>query len=1015
MSRILKFSLLILLFPVITFGQLKKEVNPGQSLINKEIISSPMVNLSKVVAKDFASTSSLPKTTLTFDHADPRLRIKYNEKHKSLWVSGIPTKMIARTTSPLEEQATVYLEACESFLQTEKNNSEFIITSLYTDQLGMSHVRMNQYYQGIKIYGAEIILHGKNKLNTLNGKPFRENININTTPTLSTEEAVDIVKANVPQYVEHDLDKFGIMPDHREKSELIIFPGVNEGILAYHISIHNTPIDRWEYFIDAQSGKVIHKFQSICKFHNHDLKAMEPAGGEVANADDLFGISRTVNTYEESGSYFLIDASRTMYDAVNSVMPNDPVGVIWTIDAFNTSPENDNFAYDHLFTADNFWSGKETGVSAHYNAGKAYEYFKNVHKRESINGSGGNIISLINIADADGNSLENAFWNGAAMFYGNGGNFFLPLARGLDVAGHEMTHGVIQNTANLEYYGESGALNESYADIFGAMIDRDDWDIGEDVVTSNFPTGALRSLRDPHNGATANDYGGGFQPKTNGEKYLGGEDNGGVHINSGIPNHAFYLFANEVGKDKAEQVYFRALSEYLVRSSKFLDHRLAVIQATIDLYGDGIEVQAARNSFDQVEIFDGEPVDYQQDIEDNPGEEILLLSDNEKSNLYLYDSDFNLFPFGNPLSTVNHISKPSVTDDGTAVVYIGEDKKMYAIVIDWQTGQKDEFILQSDPIWRNVVVSKDGRRIAALFDDDTNEIWVYDFTEETSNIYELFNPTFTEGVSTGDVQYADALEFDINGEYVMYDALNKITSNTSGEIEYWDIGFIRVWNNSTETWGLGGIEKLFTALPEGISVGNPSFSKNSPYIVTFEVIEGQKADIYGANLETGDLGVLFNNTVLNYPNYSIDDKRVLFDLNITGITELGVLQVDDSKIMSIPNTENFLIQDSRWGVWFANGQRQIVSSTEDKEKLALLSAYPNPAVDRLNVTFELNSGDQGQAKIFNANGQLMMTKIIAIHKGNNQISIDITSLNQGMHLFQLVTEERLGTFLFFKE
>lgn len=93
--------------------------------------------------------------------------------------------------------------------------------------------------------------------------------------------------------------------------------------------------------------------------------------------------------------------------------------------------------------------------------------------------------------------MGNAFWNGQAMFYGNGDNAFQPLAKGLDVAGHEMTHGVVEGTANLEYQGKSGALNQSFADIFGVMIDRDDWKIGEDVVkTSAFPSGALRSMGD---------------------------------------------------------------------------------------------------------------------------------------------------------------------------------------------------------------------------------------------------------------------------------------------------------------------------------------------------------------------------------------------------------------------------------------------------------------------------------------------------------------------------------------
>ena len=103
--------------------------------------------------------------------------------------------------------------------------------------------------------------------------------------------------------------------------------------------------------------------------------------------------------------------------------------------------------------------------------------------------------------------MENAFWNGKAVFYGNGGSAFESLAGGLDVSAHELGHGVISNTANLEYIGQSGAINETYADIFGSMVDREDWYIGEDITKTSFsPSGRLRDMSNPHNlGSSLND------------------------------------------------------------------------------------------------------------------------------------------------------------------------------------------------------------------------------------------------------------------------------------------------------------------------------------------------------------------------------------------------------------------------------------------------------------------------------------------------------------------------------
>lgn len=132
-----------------------------------------------------------------------------------------------------------------------------------------------------------------------------------------------------------------------------------------------------------------------------------------------------MNTYLKNGNYYLIDASRGMW--AGGTLPDDPKGAIWTVDAKNVSPENDNFNIFHVTSSNNTWNAKGA-VSAHYNGGIAYEYFKNTFGRNSINGSGGTIISVINVSENDGSGMDNAFWNGKAMFYGNGAQSFKPLA-----------------------------------------------------------------------------------------------------------------------------------------------------------------------------------------------------------------------------------------------------------------------------------------------------------------------------------------------------------------------------------------------------------------------------------------------------------------------------------------------------------------------------------------------------------------------------------------------------------
>ncbi|NJK87368.1 MAG: M4 family metallopeptidase, partial [Bacteroidales bacterium] len=137
-------------------------------------------------------------------------------------------------------------------------------------------------------------------------------------------------------------------------------------------------------------------------------------------------------------------------------------------------------------------------------------------------------------------------------------------------------------------------------------------------------------MADPHNGGTSLSDNG-FQPKHVNEMYLGEEDNHGVHINSGIPNHAFYLFATALGdKDKAGDIFYKTLTDYLTKSSQFIDLRRGVIQAATDMYGEGSnEVAEAKNVFNAVGITDGDMTDVFPTFPENPGEEYVLVYNTE--------------------------------------------------------------------------------------------------------------------------------------------------------------------------------------------------------------------------------------------------------------------------------------------------------------------------------------------------------------------------------------------------
>lgn len=950
-----------------------------------------------------------------------------NEEALPSYIEG-KIAVSGKNMSP-EEMAVLYVEEARPLMKIQSDEIGFQPVSVERDELGMIHVRLQQTYRNIPVYGAEIAVHGTEEgFDFLNGRYIASAEVQAIEPSIAMEKATSIIRADIPGWQEISADQRLFIPGKQEKTELVLLKKESGAFyLVYHATVYPNIGERWEYFVDATNGTILEKYPSLCKFHgfgkkfngtcrhDHGLATQEEEifdGKAQAVARDLLNVNRQINTYQVGNSFYLIDASRDMFSN-QSVLPNDPDGVIWTIDAFNTSPANSTFRYDHVTSSNNTWINSPAGVSSHYNGGKAFEYFRIVHNRNSIDGNKGNIISFINVADEDGSSMGNAFWNGAAMFYGNGDGAFFPLARGLDVAGHEMSHGVIQNTANLVYQGESGALNESFADIFGAMIDRDDWLIGEDVVkTAAFPSGALRSMSDPHNGAAFNDFGRGWQPKHYSERYKGNEDNGGVHINSGIPNHAFFLFATAVGKDKAERIFYRALAQYLTKSSQFTDCRVAVVKAASDIHGaNSPEVTAARKAFTDVGIMGDEQGDYQDDAPVNPGQDFVMFTNQNKNGIFITNPAGQPLSFANPLTSRTILSKPSISDDGTEIVYVGADNKLYYITINWATQQKTESVIGSDPVWRNAIISKDGLKIAAVTEELENYIYVFDFSGQSvvSNAFELYNPTFTSGVTTGDVLYADAMEFDLTGEYIMYDAENEIISSSSGSINYWDIGFIKVWNNESNTFALGSIEKLFSALPDGVSTGNPTFSKNSPYIVAFDYIEDDIVYLLGANLETGDIGVIFENEVLGYPTYSPKDNQMMFDNRPGSQFRIGRVNLQSNKIAPVANTAVVWLEGFRWATWFSNGDRVLSDAADvlvEKEEFYL---FPNPAHDQITLQFQNSLETSAIMEVFAANGQKAFEQEVFLPAGNVSLQVPVSTLSAGVYFLQLMSDNKVLT------
>jgi Zn-dependent metalloprotease len=194
-------------------------------------------------------------------------------------------------------------------------------------------------------------------------------------------------------------------------------------------------------------------------------------------------------------------------------------------------------------------------------SGFTYDFYKKFFNRNSLDDRGMTLVSTVHV----GRDFNNAFWNGQQMAYGDGdGEVFTRFTRSLDVVGHELTHGVVDHTSRLEYQGQSGALNEHFADVFGTLVkqwrrkqtaDKADWLVGQELLTPAPTRTAIRSLKAPGTAFKDDpDLGDDPQPAHIDNLYTGPADNGGVHINSGIPNHAFYRAATALGGNAWETV-----------------------------------------------------------------------------------------------------------------------------------------------------------------------------------------------------------------------------------------------------------------------------------------------------------------------------------------------------------------------------------------------------------------------------------------------------------------------------
>ncbi len=769
----------------------------------------------------------------------------------------------AGSDSPLTTARTFLHTYCD-LLRLEDPNAELVLFHRHTDELGRTHLRFRQQHQGVPVWPTDIIVHlsPEGHVDVVNGAFVPTPEELRTTPLLDEATAVEYARTGLTDGAEAEVTT----------SELIIYaPGDTPPRLAWKLELAINVTAHWVVVIDAINGDELTAYNQI--MHGHVAQHVKGSGV------DLFGVPRDLDVWQEDGLFRMIDASKDMYnrDFDHLLDIDSERGVIQIRDAENrpgtSNPEEIQLPFP-IRVARSGQSGSgwvPDAVSAAYNLSEVYDYYWKEHKRNSFDNDGSSITAIVRL----GQGFNNAFWHTGLnlLAFGDARKY----AGALDVVGHELTHGVITHSANLIYQDQPGALNEAFADIFGEMIEartegEPDWLIGTKLITELHPP--IRNMANP---ATLTFDRSGTRPyPTKMSEYIYTQaDNGGVHINSSIINRAFYLLAEGFGKGEAiglkaaEQIFYRALIVYLFQYSQFIDARLACIQAAKDLFPESNHDQKVAEAFDAVEIFDAAPTPPPRRVPVFPGPDASLfvyrdvdgeprLGRREEAQgdgvqgVQLTETVLATARTPVPRSDDFIVARPSVSRDGALAVFVNADNDVCSIRTDGEEEECLGFPDRDQPIHiYSVAISPDGRWLGLVFLDELNRnpesiIWVISLeTEEAPRFYALRAPSL-DGPPLDTIRYARTMDFTLDGQWIIYDALNAASLDYNTRIERWSLYALNL--------NTGGNLELLSPEP-GFQVAFPALSQTSDNFLTFDVFDEYRnqSAVYIANLHTGEL------------------------------------------------------------------------------------------------------------------------------------------------------------------
>lgn len=930
-----------------------------------------------------------------------------------------PEKISFTSNAPMFTKGAVLIADAGGKL-SQSNNA--LLNHSENDNLGFVHYRYQQTFAGIPVEHAIYIMHVKGgSVNSENGKWIKDfPSGLKTSPSLSKTAALNAALKFVgaKQYKWQIPGEEAFIKREQNdptatfypKGELVLYSGEEEVIpsslrLAYKFDIYaHNPTSRQIVFVDAINGKILGKREMI-----HTTNA---AGTAVT----AYSGTQSITTDFTGSTYRLQETGRGN-----------------GIQTYNMKTAGTNYGAAVDFTdADNNWNNvnanqDQYATDAHWGAEKTYDYYFSKFGRSSVDNAGLALKSYVHvslIAQGYPDNI-NAFWDGSRMSYGDGGTSgsttYHPLTA-LDIAGHEISHGLTQYTSNLTYSGESGAMNEGFSDIFGTSIEfygrpsRANWLIGEDIGA------AFRNMANPNQFSQPDTYHGTFW-------YTGTADNGGVHTNSGVLNFWYYLLSqggsgtNDIGNaftvagigiDKAGAIAFRTNTVYLITTSNFASARTAAIQSATDLYGAGsAEVIATTNAWYAV----GVGAAY------------------------------------NACTTPSGLSSSGLSNTGTTVSWTAVSGAISYDV---------DYKATTTTTWANAATATTATSVAI---SGLTAGTVYDWRVRTNCSAGSSSYTQAQFTTTGGSACGTAFEPNetlATAGAISSGVVNSAAITTTTDIDYFKITTTATSNNVYNLVGPSGVDyDLYVYNSAGTQIGS-SLSGTATETVS---LANQAAGTYyvkvigysGANSATcytikatattvtscqssydvstngtisGAATIPFNTNItgLISPTGDIDNYKFVITTAGTITVTLGTLPADyDLKLLNSAGTQIGISQNGSTtsetinytaaaGTYYAQvygyngnnnastcytlkvqlGTATITAQVETTGK-GILKVYPSPASDVLNVSVLGEISDMGILKVIDLNGTVVLEQKVT----RNPQQVDISKLPNGVYMLKV--------------